>query len=155
VPCSRHPEVAGAGYARLRAAGIAVDVGLGAEEARRDHAGHIHRMRDGRPHVLLKLAASADGKAGAAGRKPVAITGERARERVHLLRAHCDAITVGIGTALAGSCPPAAPARVAPLSPKASTRPNANLTSQRIVALLLSSPLLRAGRRRAGEAEPG
>ena len=96
-----NPEVAGAGYARLRAAGIAVDVGLGAEEARRDHAGHIHRMRDGRPHVLLKLAASADGKAGAAGRKPVAITGEKARERVHLLRAHCDAITVGIGTALA------------------------------------------------------
>jgi diaminohydroxyphosphoribosylaminopyrimidine deaminase / 5-amino-6-(5-phosphoribosylamino)uracil reductase len=96
-----NPEVAGAGHARLRAAGIAVDVGLGAEEARRDHAGHIRRMRDGRPHVLLKLAASADGKAGAAGRKPVAITGERVRERVHLLRAESDAIMVGIGTALA------------------------------------------------------
>jgi diaminohydroxyphosphoribosylaminopyrimidine deaminase/5-amino-6-(5-phosphoribosylamino)uracil reductase len=96
-----NPEVAGVGYARLRAAGIAVDVGLGAEEARRDHAGHIRRMRDGRPHVLLKLAASADGKAGAAGRKPFAITGERARERVHLLRAHSDAIMIGIDTALA------------------------------------------------------
>jgi diaminohydroxyphosphoribosylaminopyrimidine deaminase / 5-amino-6-(5-phosphoribosylamino)uracil reductase len=96
-----NPEVAGAGHARLRAAGIAVDVGLGAEEARRDHAGHIRRMRDGRPHMLLKLAASADGKAGAAGRKPVAITGERVRERVHLLRAESDAIMVGIGTALA------------------------------------------------------
>ena len=71
------------------------------KQARRDHAGHIRRMRDGRPHVLLKLAASADGKAGAAGRKPVAITGERARERVHLLRAHSDAIMIGIGTALA------------------------------------------------------
>ena len=44
-----NPEVAGAGHARLRAAGIAVDVGLGAEEARHDHAGHIRRMRDGRP----------------------------------------------------------------------------------------------------------
>jgi diaminohydroxyphosphoribosylaminopyrimidine deaminase / 5-amino-6-(5-phosphoribosylamino)uracil reductase len=96
-----NPEVAGAGHARLRAAGVAVDVGLGAEEARRDHAGHIRRMRDGRPHMLLKLAASADGKAGAAGRKPVAITGERVRERVHLLRAESDAIMVGIGTALA------------------------------------------------------
>jgi diaminohydroxyphosphoribosylaminopyrimidine deaminase/5-amino-6-(5-phosphoribosylamino)uracil reductase len=96
-----NPEVAGAGHTRLRAGGIAVDVGLGAEEARRDHAGHIRRMRDGRPHVLLKLAASADGKAGAAGRKPVAITGERARDRVHLLRAHSDAIMIGIGTALA------------------------------------------------------
>ena len=81
------PEVAGAGHARLRAAGTAVDVGLGAEEARRDHAGHIRRMRDGRPHVFLKLAASADGKAGAAGRKPVVITGERARERAPPARA--------------------------------------------------------------------
>src|ERR1700692_1272272 len=44
-----NPEVAGQGHARLRAAGIAVEVGLGAEEARRAHAGHIRRMRDGRP----------------------------------------------------------------------------------------------------------
>ncbi len=96
-----NPEVAGRGHARLRAAGIAVDVGLGAAEARRDHAGHIRRMRDCRPHVLLKLAVSADGKAGAAGRKPVAITGEAARACVHLLRAQSDAILVGIGTVLA------------------------------------------------------
>ena len=82
-----NPEVAGGGHARLRPAGIAVDVGIGAEEARRDHAGHIRRMRDGRPHVTLKLAISADGKAGAAGRRPVAITGQAASERVHLLRA--------------------------------------------------------------------
>jgi diaminohydroxyphosphoribosylaminopyrimidine deaminase/5-amino-6-(5-phosphoribosylamino)uracil reductase len=96
-----NPEVSGAGHARLRAAGIAVEVGVGAEEARRDHAGHIRRMRDGRPHVLLKLAISADGKAGAAGRHPAPITGEAVRERVHLMRAHSDAIMIGIGTALA------------------------------------------------------
>ncbi len=96
-----NPQVAGAGHARLRAAGIAVDVGMGAAEARRDHAGHIRRMRDGRPHVMLKLAISADGKAGAPGRRPLAITGERVRDRVHLLRAQSDAIMVGIGTALA------------------------------------------------------
>ncbi|MGA8615430.1 MAG: bifunctional diaminohydroxyphosphoribosylaminopyrimidine deaminase/5-amino-6-(5-phosphoribosylamino)uracil reductase RibD [Xanthobacteraceae bacterium] len=96
-----NPEVAGAGHARLRAAGITVDVGLGAEEARRDHAGHIRRMRDGRPHVTLKLAVSTDGKAGAAGRRPVAITGDAVRDRVHLMRAESDAIMVGIGTALA------------------------------------------------------
>jgi len=96
-----NPEVAGAGHARLRAAGIAVDIGVGAEAARHDHAGHIRRMRDGRPHVILKLAVSADGKAGAPGRKPLPITGEAARERVHLLRAQSDAIMVGIGTALA------------------------------------------------------
>jgi diaminohydroxyphosphoribosylaminopyrimidine deaminase/5-amino-6-(5-phosphoribosylamino)uracil reductase len=96
-----NPEVAGSGHALLRAAGIAVEVGLGAEAARRDHAGHIRRMRDGRPHVMLKLAISADGKAGAAGRKPVAITGAAARDRVHLLRAKSDAVVIGIGTALA------------------------------------------------------
>jgi diaminohydroxyphosphoribosylaminopyrimidine deaminase/5-amino-6-(5-phosphoribosylamino)uracil reductase len=96
-----NPEVAGEGHARLRTAGIAVDVGIGAEEARHDHAGHIRRMRDGRPHVMLKLAISADGKAGAAGRKPVPITGEAVRDRVHLLRARSDAIMIGVGTALA------------------------------------------------------
>jgi diaminohydroxyphosphoribosylaminopyrimidine deaminase/5-amino-6-(5-phosphoribosylamino)uracil reductase len=96
-----NPEVAGAGHARLRAASIMVEVGLGAEEARHDHAGHIRRMRDGRPHVLLKLAVSADGKASAAGRRPVSITGEAVRDRVHLMRAESDAIMVGIGTMLA------------------------------------------------------
>jgi diaminohydroxyphosphoribosylaminopyrimidine deaminase / 5-amino-6-(5-phosphoribosylamino)uracil reductase len=96
-----NPEVAGAGHRRLRAAGVTVEVGLGAEEARRDHAGHIRRVRDGRPQVMLKLAISADGKAAAAGRRPAPITGEAARERVHLLRAQSDAIMIGIGTALA------------------------------------------------------
>jgi len=96
-----NPEVAGEGHARLRKAGIAVEIGLGAAAARRDHAGHLRRMRDGRPHVTLKLAISADGKAAAAGRRPVAITGGRVRDRVHLLRSQSDAIMIGIGTALA------------------------------------------------------
>src|SRR5450432_3656748 len=96
-----NPEVAGQGHARLRAAGIAVDIGLCAEEAAHDHAGHFRRIRDKRPHVILKLAVSSDDKIGAAGRKPVAVTGEAARSRVHLLRAQCDAILVGIGTVLA------------------------------------------------------
>ena len=94
-------EVAGQGHARLRAAGITVDVGLCAAEAAFDHAGHFRRIRDKRPHVILKLAVSPDGKIGAAGGKPVAITGEAARNRVHLLRAQSDAILVGIGTVLA------------------------------------------------------
>ena len=96
-----NPEVAGQGHARLRAAGITVDIGLGAAEAARDHAGHFRRVRDKRPHVILKLAVSSDDKIAAAGRKPVAITGEAAKARVHLLRAQCDAILVGIGTVLA------------------------------------------------------
>jgi diaminohydroxyphosphoribosylaminopyrimidine deaminase/5-amino-6-(5-phosphoribosylamino)uracil reductase len=96
-----NPEVAGQGHARLRAAGILIDVGPGAEEARRAHAGHIRRIVDGRPHVTLKLALSADGKAGLAGRRPAVITGEAARARVHRLRAMSDAILIGIGTARA------------------------------------------------------
>jgi diaminohydroxyphosphoribosylaminopyrimidine deaminase/5-amino-6-(5-phosphoribosylamino)uracil reductase len=95
-----NPEVAGKGHARLRAAGITVDVGLCATEAARDHAGHFRRVRDKRPHVILKLAVSSDDRVGAAGHRPVAISGEGARARVHLLRAQCDAILVGIGTVL-------------------------------------------------------
>jgi diaminohydroxyphosphoribosylaminopyrimidine deaminase/5-amino-6-(5-phosphoribosylamino)uracil reductase len=93
-----NPEVAGQGHAKLRAAGIKVDIGLCAAEAAHDHAGHFRRIRDKRPHVILKLAVSSDDKIGAAGRKPQAISGEAARARVHLLRAQCDAIMVGIGT---------------------------------------------------------
>jgi len=96
-----NPQVAGAGHARLRSAGIIVQTGIGAEAAQHEHAGHIRRMRDQRPHVMLKLAISADGKAGLAGRRPAAITGEEARARVHMLRATSDAVLTGIGTALA------------------------------------------------------
>jgi diaminohydroxyphosphoribosylaminopyrimidine deaminase/5-amino-6-(5-phosphoribosylamino)uracil reductase len=95
-----NPEVAGQGHARLRDKGITVDVGLCADEARRAHAGHITRVLKSRPHVTLKLAVSSDGKAGLAGRKPVTITGEEARDHVHLMRAQSDAILVGIGTVL-------------------------------------------------------
>ncbi|MBI3705201.1 MAG: bifunctional diaminohydroxyphosphoribosylaminopyrimidine deaminase/5-amino-6-(5-phosphoribosylamino)uracil reductase RibD [Rhizobiales bacterium] len=93
-----NPEVAGKGHEKLRTKGIAVDVGLGADEARRVHVGHITRMQKARPFVTLKLALSADGKVGLAGRKPVAISGEAARTRVFQMRSASDAILVGIGT---------------------------------------------------------
>jgi diaminohydroxyphosphoribosylaminopyrimidine deaminase/5-amino-6-(5-phosphoribosylamino)uracil reductase len=95
-----NPEVAGQGHERLRAKGITVDIGLGADEARRVHSGHIMRVTKGRPYVMLKLAVSADGKAGLAKRKPAAITAEPARVRVFQMRAASDAILVGIGTIL-------------------------------------------------------
>ncbi len=95
-----NPEVKGKGHEMLRAKGIAVEVGLGAAEARRVHAGHITTVAQGRPHVLLKMAISADGKVGLAGRKQAQITGEVARERVFQMRAQSDAILVGIGTVL-------------------------------------------------------
>jgi diaminohydroxyphosphoribosylaminopyrimidine deaminase/5-amino-6-(5-phosphoribosylamino)uracil reductase len=94
-------RVAGRGHALLRAAGLAVDIGIGGAEARRAHAGHIRRTCEHRPHVTLKLAVSSDGKAGLAGPKPVQITGTAARAKAHLLRAMNDAILVGIGTVLA------------------------------------------------------
>jgi diaminohydroxyphosphoribosylaminopyrimidine deaminase/5-amino-6-(5-phosphoribosylamino)uracil reductase len=96
-----NPEVAGQGHERLRAKGIKVDIGLGADEARRVHTGHITRIQKARPHVTLKLALSKDAKVGLAGRKPVALTGEEARSRVFQMRARSDAILVGIGTVLA------------------------------------------------------
>jgi diaminohydroxyphosphoribosylaminopyrimidine deaminase/5-amino-6-(5-phosphoribosylamino)uracil reductase len=96
-----NPQVAGAGHWRLAEQGITVEVGVGAEAARRAHAGHLRRMRDGRPHTILKLAVSADEKAGLPGRRPAAITGEPARARVHMMRATSDAVLTGIGSALA------------------------------------------------------
>jgi diaminohydroxyphosphoribosylaminopyrimidine deaminase/5-amino-6-(5-phosphoribosylamino)uracil reductase len=95
-----NPKIAGEGHARLRQQGVTVDVGSGSEEALRVHAGHFRRVREGRPHVTLKLAVSADGKAGLPGRKPAAITGEAARTRVHQMRAMNDAVLTGIGTVL-------------------------------------------------------
>jgi len=95
-----NPEVAGKGHERLRAKGITVDIGLGADSAAHVHAGHIMRVTQQRPYVMLKLAVSADGKAGLANRKPAAITGEAARVRVFQMRAASDAIMVGIGTVL-------------------------------------------------------
>jgi diaminohydroxyphosphoribosylaminopyrimidine deaminase/5-amino-6-(5-phosphoribosylamino)uracil reductase len=95
-----NPEVAGAGHWRMAERGVVVEVGLGADEARRAHAGHIRRVQDGRPHITLKLAVSADGKAGLAGRRPAAITGSAVRNRVHLMRAMNDAVLTGIGTVL-------------------------------------------------------
>ncbi len=96
-----NPEVAGQGHARLRDKGIAVDVGLCAEEATHAHAGHIARIGKSRPYVTLKLAVSKDGKAGLADRKQVTITGTEAQQRVFQMRAQNDAILVGIGTVMA------------------------------------------------------
>ena len=115
-----NPEVAGQGHAKLRAAGIKVDIGIGAAEAARDHAGHFRKVRDGRPHVILKLAVSSDGKIADARRQPVAITSSAAQQRVHLLRAQCDAILVGIGTVLADD--PELTCRLPGLAPRSPVR---------------------------------
>jgi diaminohydroxyphosphoribosylaminopyrimidine deaminase/5-amino-6-(5-phosphoribosylamino)uracil reductase len=89
------------GVQMLRDAGIEAVIGVGAEEAKIDHAGHIRRVLDGRPHIILKLAVSADGKSGLEGRKPARISGPVSMNEAHILRATSDAILVGSGTVLA------------------------------------------------------
>jgi diaminohydroxyphosphoribosylaminopyrimidine deaminase / 5-amino-6-(5-phosphoribosylamino)uracil reductase len=95
------PRVAGNGIARLRAAGLVVDTGLGAEEATEINAGFLTRLALGRPLVTLKLATSLDGRIATSGGESQWITGPRARERGHALRAAHDAIMVGTATVLA------------------------------------------------------
>jgi len=94
------PRVRGRGHARLRGAGIAVEVGLGAQEAFRQHRGHFLRVTAGRPAVHVKLAQTRDGIAARPGTR-LMITGRAANNRVHLMRSHADAIMVGVGTVLA------------------------------------------------------
>ncbi|MBM6595521.1 bifunctional diaminohydroxyphosphoribosylaminopyrimidine deaminase/5-amino-6-(5-phosphoribosylamino)uracil reductase RibD [Microvirga pudoricolor] len=94
-------RVAGRGHALLRAAGISVEVGCLADRARRSHRGHMTRVTKGRPAVTVKLARTTEGFAGSRSGPRLLITGEDARARVHLMRAHADAIMVGIGTILA------------------------------------------------------
>lgn len=96
-----NPEVMGKGIERMTTAGIAVVAGIGADDARVVHAGHIRRIVAGRPHVILKLAVSADGKTGAAGRKPARISCDASMNEAHMLRATSDAILVGSGTVIA------------------------------------------------------
>jgi diaminohydroxyphosphoribosylaminopyrimidine deaminase / 5-amino-6-(5-phosphoribosylamino)uracil reductase len=95
------PRVSGAGYQRLKDAGIAVTQAVLEEDARALNAGFFKRVTAGRPLVGLKIAESADGYvAGPAGSKRW-ITSEWARRHSHLLRAEHDAILIGIGTVLA------------------------------------------------------
>ncbi|HEY6709771.1 MAG TPA: bifunctional diaminohydroxyphosphoribosylaminopyrimidine deaminase/5-amino-6-(5-phosphoribosylamino)uracil reductase RibD [Actinomycetota bacterium] len=95
------PRVDGAGLARLRAAGVAVELGLGAEAAATQNAAYLTHRRLGRPRVTLKAAASLDGKVAAPDGSSQWITGPAARADAHRLRAEADAVMVGAGTALA------------------------------------------------------
>jgi len=95
------PRVSGQGFARIRDAGIAVDVGEGAESAHEINLGFFTRVTQGRPAVTVKLATSLDGRIATHTGESRWITGEAARREGHRLRADHDAIMVGVGTALA------------------------------------------------------
>lgn len=92
------PRVAGRGIERLRAAGIAVDVGVGREQAEAVLAPYLKHRRTGRPWVVLKLAATLDGRTAAPDGTSRWITGPLARADVHALRAESGAVAVGAGT---------------------------------------------------------
>ena len=95
------PRVAGAGMARLRQAGIAVETGICEAEAAEVNAGFLQRLSNGRPLVTLKLATSLDGRIATGSGESRWITGPVARRRAHLLRATHDAVLVGTETVIA------------------------------------------------------
>src|SRR5687767_6416031 len=94
-------ELAGGGVDRLRAAGIEVEVGVERDEAEHGALGPwLTGVRRHRPQVVWKVAATLDGRVAAADGSSRWITGEPARAAVHRLRATCDAVVVGSGTAV-------------------------------------------------------
>ena len=92
------PHVRGSGIQSLRDAGVEVEVGDGAADVRRQLAPYFKHRSTGRPWVVLKLAASVDGRTAAPDGTSQWITGDEARADAHRLRAESDAVIVGAGT---------------------------------------------------------
>ena len=95
-----NPQVAGQGLARLRAAGVQVDVGLLGEEAHELNIGFFKRMAHGTPWVRMKVAASLDGQTALENGVSQWITSAPARDDGHAWRARACAVLTGIGTVL-------------------------------------------------------
>ena len=95
-----NPLVSGQGFARLRAAGVEVEIGPGAEESRELNIGFFSRMIRKTPWVRMKIAASLDGKTALENGTSQWITGEAARTDGHAWRARSCAVLTGIGTVL-------------------------------------------------------
>jgi diaminohydroxyphosphoribosylaminopyrimidine deaminase / 5-amino-6-(5-phosphoribosylamino)uracil reductase len=101
VVCSTtdpNPKVAGAGIARLKAAGIAVETGVLADEARLLNPGFFSRHERGRPFVRLKMAMTMDARTAPAIPDKLWISGEASRADVQVLRARSSAVLTGSGT---------------------------------------------------------
>jgi diaminohydroxyphosphoribosylaminopyrimidine deaminase/5-amino-6-(5-phosphoribosylamino)uracil reductase len=93
-------SIAGGGMDRLRRAAIGADGGLCEDEARELNAGWIKRLRDGRPWVRVKIAASLDGRTALEDGSSQWITGPEARADGHRWRARACAVLTGIGTVM-------------------------------------------------------
>jgi diaminohydroxyphosphoribosylaminopyrimidine deaminase/5-amino-6-(5-phosphoribosylamino)uracil reductase len=100
VYCTRdpNPKVAGAGAERLGKAGIAIEVGVAADEARKLNVGFFSRFERGRPYVRLKLAMSLDARTAPAAGGQMWISGEASRADVQEWRARSSAVLTGAGT---------------------------------------------------------
>lgn len=116
-----NPRVNGGGEQALRAAGIDVSGGLLADASERLNAGFFRRMREGRPFIRTKIAATLDGRTALADGRSQWLTGPAAREDVQRWRARSAAILTGIGTVLADD--PALNARVAGVAVDAADQP--------------------------------
>jgi diaminohydroxyphosphoribosylaminopyrimidine deaminase/5-amino-6-(5-phosphoribosylamino)uracil reductase len=95
------PRVSGQGFTVLREAGVDVAIGMLEREATRQNRAFFTSVRQGRPHVTLKVAMTLDGKIADRHGASQWITGEAARQEAHRLRSEADAILVGVGTVLA------------------------------------------------------
>lgn len=91
-------NVSGQGIERLRSAGVEVEVGVLGQEVEAQLAPYLSHRRTGRPWVVLKLAATLDGRTAAPDGSSRWISGEPARADAHRLRAESDAVLVGAGT---------------------------------------------------------
>lgn len=94
------PRVRGGGFARLRAHGIAVEVGVERDAALRLNQPYLTVLREGRPFVIVKAASSIDGRIAAAPGERTPLTSPLARRRAQYDRAWVDAIGVGSETLL-------------------------------------------------------
>ncbi len=94
------PRVNGRGIAHMRRRGISVKTGLLSEQAAQLHAAYITHRTQQRPHTILKLAQTLDGRIAARGGDARWITGEESRRHAHRWRSYVDAIAVGANTLL-------------------------------------------------------
>ncbi len=96
-----NPRVSGSGAQRLMDAGIEVEVGIAESDVIAADPAYFHHLWTGRPRVTLKMATTLDGQVAAADGSSRWITGQKARQDVHVLRSEHDAVLVGAGTVLA------------------------------------------------------
>lgn len=154
------PRVDGGGFARLQAAGIAVEEGLERDRAIRLNAPYLKRLSTGRPYVIAKWAMTWDGKTSSATGDSKWISGPRSRAMVHERRGKVDAIVVGLSTVLhddpeltARPPGPRTPLRVV-VDRLAGTPPDSRLvrTAREVPVLIAASDQAEAARLTALEA---